>query len=482
MIMWLIVVLTILIAIVLIVAGYKRNEAARLEKENTWRRNIKEEKIRTKEEKNREPALQVTNATPDIATQTKLTALLSDEIAMGRIVQRTARPVIYYPKTFPQPHPMHSLSFFGGSPIAPPDFQWPIDPKTNRPIVFMGQIDLDQMPRNDATRLLPQSGVLYFFQNHTSKSQPDAVHYQPKPSSDWLEIAPPTDLPMPSTQSNGLTGHIENQKRAFPKWEITPTAATSYAQTSNFYVMDNGELAEAVSDDWDGDTNDFWGDETDDAWDAAFNRLNIAETARVLGEHQHTRFASKPDFSLGGAEFNQAMPPVWMGPLEVLSGITLARETPEDEASKFSDLLKQVLALSRKKNPMDAFHAPDRALFLQLLELKCTYVRDQLWNKAVKRSILGCLSYSEQTASLITPEQLSHVRQAFNQLPQQTGGYPSSVQGHYVENIWGHVLLFQTYDDRTLNWGFDALMQFWIAFDDLKNERWDKAFMTMDVS
>lgn len=57
-----------------------------------------------------------------------------------------------------------SLSFFGGKPFLPADFQWPrctLD--DDLPLAFLGQLNLADVAPFDTEGLLPRQGILSFF-------------------------------------------------------------------------------------------------------------------------------------------------------------------------------------------------------------------------------------------------------------------------------------------------------------------------------
>lgn len=57
-----------------------------------------------------------------------------------------------------------SLSFFGGNPFLPADFQWPRYTRDdNLPLAFLGQLNLADIASLDSENLLPQQGILSFF-------------------------------------------------------------------------------------------------------------------------------------------------------------------------------------------------------------------------------------------------------------------------------------------------------------------------------
>ena len=62
-------------------------------------------------------------------------------------------------------------SYFGGKPMRPRDFVWPVfssasyedEPDEVQPLAFLAQIDCAEASRYDTDRLLPKSGILSFF-------------------------------------------------------------------------------------------------------------------------------------------------------------------------------------------------------------------------------------------------------------------------------------------------------------------------------
>jgi uncharacterized protein YwqG len=96
---------------------------------------------------------------------------------------------------FPPRHPMRSLSFLGGSPIAPSNFEWPMALNQEgllECLPFVGQIDCSKLPEGEHSALLPKEGIFYFFLpmagTLTAENQKLAAMYCPsRPAADWEE-------------------------------------------------------------------------------------------------------------------------------------------------------------------------------------------------------------------------------------------------------------------------------------------------------
>jgi uncharacterized protein YwqG len=72
------------------------------------------------------------------------------------------------------------MSFLGGSPLAPEDFDYPMIHNREgllEPLTFMAQIDLASLPEGAARILLPNDGYLYFFAPMSSNFGADANHF-----------------------------------------------------------------------------------------------------------------------------------------------------------------------------------------------------------------------------------------------------------------------------------------------------------------
>lgn len=137
---------------------------------------------------------------------------------------------------FPPRHPQRSMSFFGGTPLAPPGEELDYPMIHNRegllePLTFMGQIDLSALPDGPARSLLPDIGYLYFFAPMSRAFDRSAMHfcvrYVPrKVGKDWgplgdmlrTSIDEPANLPYLFPWLNWL--EKPGYPRAFPRVEI----------------------------------------------------------------------------------------------------------------------------------------------------------------------------------------------------------------------------------------------------------------------
>ena len=120
-------------------------------------------------------------------------------IERGRQTRLAIKPI------FPPRLPQRSMSYFGGLPIVPDDFDWPT--LHNREgllerLTFMAQIDCSNLPPGPTRDLFPDRGYLYFFAPMSLTFGSDAMHfvcrYEPRQATQkWT----PLDMP--------FTGKIE---------------------------------------------------------------------------------------------------------------------------------------------------------------------------------------------------------------------------------------------------------------------------------
>ena len=120
-------------------------------------------------------------------------------------IERARRARIAIKHIFPPRLPQRSMSYFGGLPIVPEDFDWPtIHNRHGRleRLTFMAQIDCADLPAGPARDMFPTSGYLYFFAPMVDTFGPDAAHfvvrYEPRQATQKWE---PLDMP--------FTGAIE---------------------------------------------------------------------------------------------------------------------------------------------------------------------------------------------------------------------------------------------------------------------------------
>lgn len=152
------------------------------------------------------------------------------EIALAR-----ANPIVFR-QFIPQSPAEDGLSFYGGQPIGPADFEWPR--QGGVPLTFMMQWDCMQLSTQDVSGLLPDDGVLYCFINLNWGGEGGSEHahafvHHSGPTDDWSPVTLPSDAPpvFGSQGPWGVTGctpEVENAEnyvpRLMPRFPFEPIA------------------------------------------------------------------------------------------------------------------------------------------------------------------------------------------------------------------------------------------------------------------
>ena len=130
---------------------------------------------------------------------------------------------ILFRQIVPPNHDPAHLSYFGGLPIAPSDFQWPGE--WSRSYSFIMQVDCSAMPAAGRLGMFPDHGVLYVFLDlEWGHEERFSVIWEPGPAQGWSEIAPPVNLP--HAYDSKLTWRWPQSDadwpRVLPKWPFDP--------------------------------------------------------------------------------------------------------------------------------------------------------------------------------------------------------------------------------------------------------------------
>ena len=119
-----------------------------------------------------------------------------------RTIERALRARLAIKHIFPPRLPQRSMSYFGGLPIVPEDFDWPTIHNRQgllERLTFMAQVDCADLPDGPARDLFPDRGYLYFFAPMSDSFGPEAAHfvvrYEPRQATQNWE---PLDMPFTS--------------------------------------------------------------------------------------------------------------------------------------------------------------------------------------------------------------------------------------------------------------------------------------------
>jgi hypothetical protein len=175
------------------------------------------------------------------------------------------RPIVFRQFTHLGPG-QDGLSFYGGQPIGPADFQWPRSHGLQGlPLTFIMQWDCAQLAELDATGLLPKDGALYCFIDlewgkDDKQARLEAFLHHPGPTDDWAEIPLPADAPAIFGEEGphsaaGCTDKVDNPAdhvpRVMPRFPFQPVAfehprPESAPEEGDRLFWDEGPTGEAM--------------------------------------------------------------------------------------------------------------------------------------------------------------------------------------------------------------------------------------------
>lgn len=426
-----------------------------------------------------------------------------------------ANPIVFR-QFLPQSPQNDGLSFFGGQPIGPSDFEWPR--QEGSPLTFIMQWDCVQLAKQDATGLLPEDGVLYCFLNlNWGEGEGDgnghAFIHCAGPTDGWAPISPPNDArPVFGSEGAwqviGCTSEVENADdyvpRLMPYFPFEPVALD--------YPID--DVATKQED------HRFWsdGDQT-------------AESLLEVSKRVREGNGDIPDIETPHQPFARPFPafPHDFGAIRVIAAemIDALRHPPEYKVERlFPDLSKderEALLRSWKDEAKEIYmlgtqrptgHGVEQtiaddiwqwvedrkgvvdlgfqSIILASVELSLSVgssalgsIPDALIEKAMNNHVLareymtnedfdparhgtreGYLKLSEEGA-------LERIRAVSGPTPARIFGPPSFVQGYVEELIDDHVLLLELHGAEPGHHFGEGVLQYLITPEDLAAGRFD---------
>ncbi len=411
------------------------------------------------------------------------------------------RQAIVLRRHFPPHVAEDSRSFYGGVPRVPGALAWPHDRDSGKPLHFILQLDLAEVPEQARLGLLPPSGALLFFLDlQWGNSQTGAVLWvDAEEPSVWLEAAPPADLTAAYGDEGAYTWPwalaAEHGMPLLPRWTFEPVLITlpEAAPENNDEDECNAQLPAS----WNGT-------------DAVAAALLAAQTGGAGDAVLPERLAPQ-DFT--GPDGDQFVAP-WPGfPQDWLAVQTcaaaLVREADRalrfPRRSLYPDLDDAARAehLATVKAEAQAWF--DHALANPALGTIEAPVRAAFWDwfaghkpltqliapSAVEAPIETTLHAAPQEAAKIPPEVIARLayRHVLAQRTAQGGIHAptpnrllapySDVQGDQQERAATHLLLLELSTDEAIGHRFgEGVYQFWITPEDLAERRFDKAVLT----
>jgi Domain of unknown function (DUF1963) len=174
-----------------------------------------------------------------------------DRDAEWALLRRHAKPSLVCHYDFPRAPQTGRRSWFGGLPTLAPDIEWPRAKlpapdsddfdrhhPDSKPMMFMAQVDLSELPSISERALLPARGTLHFFMwNSDGWPAQACVLYSPPSDTPYPERSLPADQEAVFGNGSALYAyrwleHTRNADFQYPKqfdrWEMKFTELPSY--------------------------------------------------------------------------------------------------------------------------------------------------------------------------------------------------------------------------------------------------------------
>ena len=385
------------------------------------------------------------------------------------------------------------LSFYGGVPIVPADFEWPVANVKGRemPLHFVMQVDLSAISHDARRQMLPENGILYFFLDlELGLATGYRVIHAEGYETSWREAEVPETLsPVYGEQARYSWPWIDCENadesglpRLLPLWFMEPVAAT---------------LPEPPPVERDEDKRPRWWPICDSVED---------ELARVQGEEVWPE-ESSPVGSDGAllrpfSNFPHDWRAVAVASVQVLEELSkpsfaeaCRRRELGDEATRkmrvqWSEEARECLAWANSHKPFDPVCTEESDMFWDWFK-KLEGVNCLVLGRAAVHSIEATLSASPDADGVFDEDALKLVR-ARHALaihteeglvvptPHRMLAPPSYVQGRLEDVADKEVLLLELGAEEGIGLLFgEGVYQFTIAPDDLKAGRFERTKLTV---
>jgi len=404
-----------------------------------------------------------------------------------KTIERARGARIAIKHIFPPRIPQRSMSYLGGLPIVPEDFDWPT--LHNRQgllerLTFMAQVDCADLPAGPARDLFPDRGYLYFFAPMTDTFGPDAAHFvvrhEPRRVTQKWE---PLDV--------SLTGEIVSDD---PMDAIWRGKRTHYDRIE----IEFGWIAEPGDDEVAARSNEG-------------HAFQVAE--KIRAERQDAFYGPVPAASSLLSVQQAPKDALWIPydgfpinwkTVRILRKFVEAyhREEAEDVAnrqsqSKMAEVFRPALNVGAKD--YDAPPAEVKTQILAFLEdvrmngmpsskertyphLRLPLVLKQWLAAAATHGAEGALT-DPDGAALVPDDVIAALAHRHTARKHQMLGEGEVVQVAADEMKDRYVLLFQLGPDKALDWtrGEMGPLQYWITPEDLAAKRFENTVLTIEA-
>ncbi|MDG2528480.1 DUF1963 domain-containing protein [Caulobacter endophyticus] len=437
---------------------------------------------------------------PKPPTPQEIAATAAHRAEVRKVLDRTARQAVALLEDAPGPRSADARSWFGGLPRMPAGLDWPRQRSTRKPMTFLAQVDLAEVP--DAARPpgMPKTGTLWFFaalDYLMEEREQVAVLYRPARREPWPERAPPKDLGPVREDAWPYDAFPKGDPRASiilktPMRLVAHKCYDAAADRNTFYPDQPQELIKIFREedlkaalggqprigpsvymspehggiDWRTITK-TWPPTGSDAWPQAGV---FAETAALsIPAELHTPAQDGPEWAPEGRALREQLEREARAQAATWS---LRRFTPLSAGERKAfrtwadSVTARVEAMPREKT--GGYRLAFYPEFLGKDEWHSRYSAYQVLEHGAPLEVL--------------PEAM---RQSWDWMDQpnldQMFGYGAPVH-EAAEQYRDHVLLMQLADTPSRTWTGGAVLSFWISQEDLARGRFDRAFPTLEAN
>ena len=404
-------------------------------------------------------------------------------------IAQAARQAVVFRQIFPPAHGKQSLNFWGGTPVAPPEFAWPRG-KDGSALGFVMQIDCEAIPAEGRLGLMPELGVLYFFLDLEWGAPHGHVAFVEHGDA-WRQIMPPADL---KPAFGGEAKYMfpwaadDTLPQLLPRWPFTP-------------VVVDMPPADCEHE-----------EDEDDAPPFAPGEPAIASALLAAqGDGHVPAYFSIREFRTGDGNLVlpfDSFPQDW----RALAIMAAAMQERADHARRYDKRVFGDMPQEEREALLAGIAASgaawkEQAASQQAFDAVPPHAREEFraWlakyaqlsvfcmEKALTQAVEASLSGSECAAARVPPEIAARVlhrhvlamRSGENihaNMPDRMLAAPSDVQGNQYQLAKTHLLLLEMSSNEGLSHHFgEGVYQFWITPDDLAAQRFDKVVLTADA-
>ncbi len=417
------------------------------------------------------------------------------DLALHPAVMAATGQAILFHQIFPPPHDRDYLSCWGGVPLTSGSFIWPRG-KFGQPLHFIMQLDCSEVPEAARLDLLPDSGMLYLFQDLNWAEGFDCSWlYEPADAGSKQPLAPPQDLG-PAYGKQALyqwkwAAEESACPRLLPRRPFRPVAITIPEQLRIPADHDAAEDGPPIL--WQGA-------------DGLADMLEQVQGGPVTSSYFSVKELSTPDEPLVRPFDNFPHDPRAILHCAALMADRAERSLRHPETWMFKDLTEAdrtaLLHRIRKEalewRDMGATRPPFSAVSRKISDHFWSWLRQ--YHKLAKYVLPGALPLSVEDSLEASAEAAGRVpakvaermrfRHVFAQrsesgmhvnTPDRMLAAPIDIQGNNWERAHDHLLLLEISSNDGIGHHLgDGVLQYWIKPDDLAARRFDRVEVTAD--